>query len=154
MDTFEIAIALFFVAAVLIPSMAVWHIRRQHQRDEKAIAARMQRERERIAAQLAAIPKRGPAIGPVTPQGAAIRSPARSFTPTASPSPPPQPDCLAQHLMWQNINSTPPAPAYEPPCRASSRDSYSSGGGSWGSCSSSDSSSSSSSDSGCSSSCD
>lgn len=159
MDTFEITIALFFVVAALFAGAAVWHTKRMQKRDEKVLAERMQRERERVAAQLAAIPKRGPAIRPVASQSAASHSPARSFTPTASPSPPPQPDYLAQHLMWQNISSTPSAPAYDPPCRASSysssgSDSYFSGSSSWSSCSSSDSGSSSSSDSGCSSSCD
>lgn len=153
MDTFEITIALFFVVAALFTGAAVWHTKRMQKRDEKVLAERMQRERERVAAQLAAIPKRGPAIRPVASQSAASHGPARSFTP------PPQPDYLAQHLMWQNINSTPSAPAYDPPSRASSysssgSDSYFSGSSSWSSCSSSDSGSSSSSDSGCSSSCD
>jgi len=157
MDTFEITIALFIAAAVITPFIAAWHLKRMRQRDEKTRAERMQRERERLAAQLAAIPKSGPAIRPGASSSVASHSPARSFTPATSPSPHPQPDYLAPHLMWQNIHSTQPAQANETPCRSShysssSSDGYSSGGSSWGSCSSSDSSSSSSSDSGCSSS--
>ena len=162
MDTTTIALAFFVFSAGVILAIGVMLERRQRKREQEALEAMLQRERERIAARFANVTRTGPPIRPVQHAASERRSSVRAYSPdpSPSPSPAPPPDYLAQHLIWQH-QSTPaptpspsPSPSFESSCRA---DSYRSGGGgdfggagassSWDSGSSSDSSSSSSSDS-------
>lgn len=149
MDASTFVIVMLASLAVAVAATFAFLGWRQDRRMKAANEARLQRERERIAARLAPIPGRSGSSWATERRGT-----ARSFsTPAQSPAPTPQPDYLTQHLIWQSLNTPAPAPepSHDSSCRASS---YSSGGGgdfggggassSWESSSSSDSSISSS----------